>query len=179
MTLRAMKILLVLAVALFYTLVVFNNITDYRSNYEFVRHVLIMDSTFPGNNGMWRAINTPWVHTAFYLSIIAWEFVTMVLSWWGGVRLARAFWASGLDFQRAKTVATAGLTLGLLKWLVAFLTVGGEWFLMWQSKAWNGQDAAFRNFVVVGIVLLLLLIQPEPAENAWCDIASEPNRCDQ
>jgi predicted small integral membrane protein len=31
---------------------------------------------------------------------------------------------------------------------------------MWQSHTWNGQEAAFRNFVVVGIVMLLL-IQPE------------------
>jgi predicted small integral membrane protein len=45
-------------------------------------------------------------------------------------------------------------------WLVAFLDVGGEWFLMWQSQVWNGQEAAFRMFAVVGIVLLILL-QPE------------------
>jgi predicted small integral membrane protein len=165
MTLRAAKVLLVLAVALFYTLVVFNNITDYGSNYEFVRHVLMMDSTFPGNRGMWRVINTPWIHTGFYLSIIAWEFVTMILCWWGGVRLARVFRASGNEFQRAKTVAIAGLTVGLLQWLGAFLSIGGEWFLMWQSKTWNGQDAAFRNFVVVGIVLLLLAL-PESAEHS-------------
>ena len=51
-------------------------------------------------------------------------------------------------------------TLRLLMWLVAFLSVGGEWFLMWQSKKWNGQEAAFRMFTVVGIVLLLVA-QPE------------------
>jgi predicted small integral membrane protein len=164
-TLRSAKILLVLAVGLFYALVVFNNITDYGSNYEFVRHVLMMDSTFPGNRGMWRAINMPWVHTAFYLSIIAWEFVTMALCWWGGVRLTCEFRAPDNEFHHAKTVAIAGLTVGLLQWLVAFLSIGGEWFLMWQSKSWNGQDAAFRNFVVVGIVLLLL-IQPESSERS-------------
>ena len=48
-------------------------------------------------------------------------------------------------------------------WLVAFLSVGGEWFLMWQSKNWNGQEAAFRMFTVVGIVLLLV-VQPEAEE---------------
>jgi predicted small integral membrane protein len=165
MTLRAAKVLLVLAVALFYSLVVFNNITDYGSNYEFVRHVLMMDSTFPGNRGMWRAINTPWIHTAFYLSIIAWEFITMILCWWGGIRLALVFRAPEAEFQRSKTVAIEGLTVALLQWLVAFLSIGGEWFLMWQSKTWNGQDAAFRNFVVVGMVLLLL-IQPESSERS-------------
>ena len=43
--------------------------------------------------------------------------------------------------------------------VVAFLSVGGEWFLMWQSKNWNGQDAAFRMFTVIGIVLLFLVQQ--------------------
>ena len=45
-------------------------------------------------------------------------------------------------------------------WMVAFLSVGGEWFLMWQSKVWNGQEAAFRMFAVIGIVLLLVA-QPD------------------
>jgi len=30
---------------------------------------------------------------------------------------------------------------------------------MWQSKNWNGQDAAFRMFTVIGIVLLFLVQQ--------------------
>jgi len=154
--LRAAKISLVFGVAIFYTFVVFNNLTDYDSNYQFVRHVLMMDSTFPGNHGMWRAINSPSVHTAFYVSIIAWEMLTMLLGWWGAGRMLRAFNAHAAEFDRAKSVAIAALTLSLLMWLIAFLSVGGEWFLMWQSKSWNGQDAAFRMFAVVGIILLLV-----------------------
>jgi len=61
------------------TILVLNNITDYGSTYEFVRHVLMMDSTFPGNHVMWRAVNSPLVHTVFYIGIIAWESVTMLL----------------------------------------------------------------------------------------------------
>jgi predicted small integral membrane protein len=160
MTLRAAKILLVFGIALFYTLVVFNNFTDYNSNYQFIRHVLMMDSTFPGNRGMWRAMNSPAVHKVFYLAIIAWEVVTMLLCWWGGFRLARARQGSATTFHQAKRVAVVALTLSLLMWLVAFLSVGGEWFLMWQSKTWNGQEAAFRMFTVVGIVLLFLA-QPD------------------
>lgn len=163
MTLRLAKLLLVLAVALFYTFVVFNNLTDYDSNNQFVRHVLMMDTTFPANHGMWRALNSPALHTAFYVSIITWESVTMLLSWWGGWNLAHAISAPPAEFHRAKQVAVAALTLALLMWLVAFLIVGGEWFLMWQSKTWNGQEAAFRMFTVIGIVLLLL-VQPETSE---------------
>jgi predicted small integral membrane protein len=160
MTLRIAKMLLVFAVAGFYSFVVLNNTTDYQSNYQFVRHVLMMDSTFPGNRGMWRALNSPAWHTFFYASIIAWETVTLILSWWGGLNLARALRGTATAFNQAKRVAIAALTSALLMWLVAFLSVGGEWFLMWQSKMWNGQDAAFRVFTVVGI-LLLLLAQPD------------------
>ena len=161
--LRAAKVALVFGVAVFYTFVVFNNVTDYDSNHQFVRHVLMMDSTFPGNHGMWRAINSPAAHTAFYVSIIAWEALTMLLAWWGAARMLRAFNAHAAEFNRAKGVAIAALTLSLLMWLVAFLSVGGEWFLMWQSRNWNGQEAAFRMFTVVGIVLLLVA-QREPHE---------------
>lgn len=158
MILRLAKTLLVLGVAVFYTFVVFNNVTDYDSNYQFIRHVLMMDSTFPGNRGMWRAINSPAVHTIFYLCVISWEAVTMLLCWAGGVRLLRSLGAPPAAFHRSKNVAVVGLTLSLLMWLVAFLSVGGEWFLMWQSKTWNGQEAAFRMFTVVGIVLVFLAL---------------------
>ena len=159
MTLRTCKIALVFAVAFFYTLVVFNNLTDYESNYFFVQHTMTMDTTFPGNHGMWRAITSPIWHTAFYWSIIAWEIAVMLLSWWGGYAMLRAIRRDATGFNLSKRIAAAALTLSLLQWLVAFLSVGGEWFLFWQSKQWNGQDAAFRMFTVVGIVLLLVALR--------------------
>jgi predicted small integral membrane protein len=154
---RIAKVVLVAASALFYTLVVFNNLTDYNSNYQFVHHVLLMDSTFPGNHGMWRAIHPPWIHTVFYNSIILWEAASMLLLWAGTLRLLRAIFQTAKAFQSAKRLAAAGLTLGMLMWLGAFLAIGGEWFLMWQSQTWNGQDAAFKRFLVNGVILLLLL----------------------
>ncbi|HUH62008.1 MAG TPA: DUF2165 domain-containing protein [Terracidiphilus sp.] len=157
---RASKILLLVSVALLYTLVVFNNLTDFDSNYQFVRHVLSMDSTFPGNRGMWRALTSPAMHLAFYLSIIAWEMITTILLWWGVVDLLRALRRPAAQFTSAKRIPVLGLTVSLLMWLVAFLSIGAEWFLMWQSHAWNGQEAAFRNFAVVGLVLIFL-VQPD------------------
>jgi len=157
---RTAKLLLVAGIALFYMLVVFDNLTDFDSNYQFVRHVLSMDSTFPGNHGMWRALPSPAFHMAFYLSIIAWEIASTILLWWGVARLLRALRLSASVFNAAKRVAVLSLTLSMLMWLVAFLSVGAEWFLMWQSKTWNGQDPAFRMFAVVGLVLLILL-QPD------------------
>jgi hypothetical protein len=90
MILRLSKISLLVAVALYSLVVAFNNLTDYNSNYQFVHHVLLMDSTFPGNHGLWRALPQPGVQTVFYWSIIAWESTTCVLCCVGSLRLIRA-----------------------------------------------------------------------------------------
>jgi predicted small integral membrane protein len=47
-------------------------------------------------------------------------------------------------YSRAKAVGVMALALGLLLWLVGFEVIGGEYFLMWQSHTWNGQESAFR-----------------------------------
>ena len=160
MTIRLAKILLLAGLAFYYSLIVFNNLVDFGSNYQFVRHTLLMDTTLPGNHAMGRAIHSPWVQLGFYWGIIAWEMFLALLAWWGAARLLRARTASAAQFNGAKKTAIVALTASLLLWLVAFLAVGGEWFLMWQSAAWNGQQAAFRGFVIAGIVLLLV-VQPE------------------
>jgi predicted small integral membrane protein len=160
---RLIKLLLLCAIAFFYTLVVFNNTTDFDSNYQFVRHVLMMDTTLAGNKGMWRALDAPFWHLSFYFSVIGWEIVTMILGWWGAIVLWRNLRSSAAAFNTAKRIPIIALTLGMLMWLTAFLSVGAEWFLMWQSHVWNGQEAAFRMFAVVGIVLLILL-QPDRQE---------------
>ena len=164
MAIRISKCLLLFGVGFFYLLVVFNNLTDYNSNYQFVHHVLMMDSTFPGNAGMWRALPGPLVHHVFYDSIIAWETLTTLLLVWGAVLLARRLRAPADVFNQAKRIAICGLTMSLLMWLIAFLSVGAEWFLMWQSKAWNGQEAASRMFNVVGVILLYLALPDQDTQ---------------
>ena len=151
------KILLLAAIALFFTLVAFTNITDFDTNYQFVRHVLAMDSTFPDSHTTWRAIRSPAIHLAFYIGIILWETLSALLGWAGAIALFRARHASPAAFAAAKRTGTLALTSGLLLWLLAFTTIGGEWFLMWQSKDWNGQQAAFRMFTTEALILILLL----------------------
>ena len=56
-------------------------------------------------------------------------------------------------FNKTKGLAILGLTLGFVLWFTGFFAIGGEWFLMWQSKIWNGQTAAFRLAVIFILVL--------------------------
>lgn len=155
-TLRFAQIALLAAVVFFLLLVVFNNLTDYGSNLKFVEHVLTMDSTVPGNAGLWRALNQSWEHRAFYFVIIFWEALTALIMAIGVWRMWQTRQAPRMAWALAKSLGTLGLTLSMLQWSVAFLSVGGEWFLMWQSRVWNGQEAAFRNFAIMGIILIIL-----------------------
>lgn len=145
--------------AIFYSFVVFNNLTDFNSNYQFVRHVLMMDTTYPVNQGMWRALTSSAADHSFYIAIIVWEIVTAILLWLGCVALLRAIRLPAMNFEAAKRIPLIALTLSMLMWLVAFTSVGGEWFLMWQSHAWNGEETAFRDFTMVGIVLLVFMFR--------------------
>ena len=158
MTIRASKAPLLFALAFYYTLVVFNNTNDYNSNLTFVRHVLLMDTTYPGNNGMWRSIHSPTVPWLFFGSIVCWEIVTGLLLYLGGVLLIRNLRSSAATFNAAKKLGVVALTLSLVMWLTAFLSIGNEWFLMWQSKDWSGESAAGRMFAIVGIILIYLVM---------------------
>ncbi len=64
---------------------------------------------------------------------------------------------SGADrFNRSKRFVTIGATLGFLVWFFGFMVVGGEWFQMWQSRSWNGQEAAFRFYLTILGVLIFV-----------------------
>ena len=49
LVIRLAKLLMVAALAAFAFLVTYDNIVDYGANYQFVQHVLSMDTTFPDN----------------------------------------------------------------------------------------------------------------------------------
>jgi len=83
-----------------------------------------------------------------------------VLCWIGAGVLARRLSADAGTFNRAKRFAVAGLTLGFLLWQVGFMSIGGEWFGMWQSQQWNGVPSAFR-FLITIIAVLIFVVMPD------------------
>jgi len=153
---RLAKLVMVASLAGFAFIVTFDNVTDYAANYAFVQHVLSMDTVFPDSPLMYRAITSPVVWQIAYDAIIAAEGVTCVLFAVGAFALARALCADAAVFDRAKRFAVVGTTLTFLIWFTGFMVVGGEWFAMWQSKMWNGQEAAFRFYMTALAVLLFV-----------------------
>ena len=72
--------------------------------------------------------------------------------------LIRRLRTDAAAFNQAKTWSVAGLTVGFLLWQVGFVTIGGEWFAMWQSQEWNGVPSAFRFLMtILGVLILVML----------------------
>jgi predicted small integral membrane protein len=160
LAIRLVKTAMVASTALFALLVTLNNLVDYGSNYDFVRHTLSMDTTFPGNALKGRAVTSPALWTAGYGAIILTEAAVGLTLAWGALRLAVTLRADAQSFNAAKTFAFVGVGLGFLLWFTGFMAVGGEWFLMWQSKVWNGQEAAFRFYMTL-LAVGIFINQPD------------------
>jgi predicted small integral membrane protein len=158
MIIRLCKTALVATIALFFILVALENLTSPETNWTFVKHVLAMDTIFPDSTLKWRAITDERIAAVAYRLIIAWEIVTAAVLVFASGRLLLAC-RDRERFELAKPVAVAGLTLGLLLYGLGFTIIGGEWFMMWQSKTWNSLDSAARFTLLEGIVLLALLMR--------------------
>ena len=83
--------------------------------------------------------------------------LTGVLCVLGAWRLwnARAYFGRGVQ-HAPRTSPSPASCCGFALWFFGFMVVGGEWFQMWQSQTWNGQEAAFRFIGCIGLVLIFL-----------------------
>ena len=157
---RIAKVVMVASLALFALLVTFDNLTDYDTNHAFVRHVLSMDTTFPGNALLYRRITSPALWQGGYALIIAGEGLSGIALAVAAVSLAWRLRSDGIRFNHVKRFVTIGAALGFLVWFFGFMVVGGEWFSMWQSPMWNGQEAAFRFYMTI-LAVLIFVNQPD------------------
>jgi predicted small integral membrane protein len=147
-------------------LVAFGNITDFATNQAFVHHVLEMDTTnFGAAEGtdldpdvMWRAVTDTPLQNAGYVAIIVWEALAGVILFTAFVLWIRE---RGTSFTRARALSSIGLLMIVLLFVGGFIDVGGEWFQMWRSTAWNGLDTAFRIIVLAALPLILIHL-PSP-----------------
>jgi predicted small integral membrane protein len=150
---RLAKVTMIGSLAAYAFIVAYDNVVDYGSNYQFVRHVLSMDTTYRSNALMHRAITNESIWRVAYALIMAIEGLTALLLALGALGRLRA---PAEVFNRSKVWAVAGLTVGFALWFFGFMVIAGEYFAMWQSKEWNGQEAAFRITTVILAVLIFV-----------------------
>jgi predicted small integral membrane protein len=157
---RLCRLVSVAVIAAFFTLVSLGNVKDYGSNWAFVQHVLSMDTIFPDSTLKSRAITDPATQVLAYQAIIVTQIVTAVICWLGVLAMLLFIGASSRRFSGARTIAIVGLTIGFVLYGFGFLVVGGEYFAMWQSSVWNGQEAAAR-FITMILGVLIFVSLPE------------------
>lgn len=158
---RLIKILFACIVGLYLSLVCLNNVLDYSSNFAFVSKVATMDDTFSPEQNGWRSVHSGFLHHVIFIVIILWEAVVAACMVVGASHMIRKYRAMAFEFRKAKTFAAIGLALGVLLWFGVFIAIGGEWFLMWQSKTWNAQNTAF----LLTACFLLFLIYHNQEDN--------------
>ena len=85
-----------------------------------------MDTTFPGNALMGRAIISPLAWTAAYWAIILAEALTGFAFALGAIAMLRGLRADAAQFRRAKRFVYLGAGLGFLVWFFGFMVVAGR-----------------------------------------------------
>lgn len=142
------KTVVVGIIAIFFTLLVFNNTTDYETNHWCVEYVFGMkDVRAP--NVLWRAIQNPWIITLGYVFIIAVEATIASLLWIATFRF--------LKKRDGRSFGIAGLTLGFGLFMLGFVVIANEWFYMWQTPILAGLQQKAAIYSLLMLVCLMFV----------------------
>jgi predicted small integral membrane protein len=153
---RYSKILLMAYFSIFGLLVIYSNFTDYPSNYEYVGHILSMDTTQHNVNISHRAITSPMLHHRIYWVIITLEVLFTSFCLLGTYQLYRKVNASAEIFHEAKKISIIGLLIAIFIYYVCLQVIGVEWFDMDTSQNWNAKDWA-RHIVDFAFPLMIYI----------------------
>ena len=154
---RYSKVILMSYFSFFGLLMMFSNFTDYGSNYEYVAHVLSMDTTEHNPNLRYRAITSPTLHHRIYWLIITLEVTFSAFCMLGVYQLLKNINGSSEEFHEAKKFSIIGLLIAVFIYYVCFQVVGVEWFDMDTSKVWNAKDWA-RHIVDFILPLMIYIV---------------------
>jgi len=156
---RLVTTLFVLMVAAYYIVVAFDNITNpvnpNGSNWPFVQGVLSGDGVPADSGFQWRFIDATWFQVIGYILIITGETITGIVLLIAGILGLRAV-VSPTRWAHAQKWTYVGGFTGLAVFFFGFITVGGNWFIMYLNSKWNGLEPAFQNSVMTVSMLILV-----------------------
>ncbi|WP_448110334.1 DUF2165 family protein [Pseudomonas lini] len=157
-TIRISKLALMSFISFVGLLMMYSNVTDYPTNYEYVAHILSMDTTRDKLKYGYRAITSPMLHHRIYWFIITLEVIYTVFCLMGTYQLYRQLNASTEAFHDAKKFALIGLLVAIFVYYICIRIVGIEWFNMDQSDAWNYDEWATQilDFIFPALIYISL-----------------------
>jgi predicted small integral membrane protein len=158
---RYSKVILMAYISFFGLLVMYHNFTDYSSNYEYVSHILSMDTTQINANIRYRAIESPILHHRIYWFIITMEVIYTACCLVGTYHLYRKINESADIFHEAKKLSIIGLLIAIFIYYVCLQVIGVEWFDMDTSQTWNAKDWARHivDFIFPLMIYIVLKIE--------------------
>lgn len=150
-----------LFISFFGLLVMYSNFADYATNYEYLAHILSMDTTRDSLKYSHRAITSPMLHHRIYWLIITLEVVFTAFCILGTYHLYKNINTSGKKFHEAKKFAIIGILIALFLYYVCFQVIGVEWFNMDESQHWNYKDWARHivDFMLAALIYVTIRIE--------------------
>ena len=128
---------------------------QFMANVEFVGTVLSMDSTSEPN--AWRAIDSPVIAFIAYALIWSAHAASGVLCLVGSYLLTTTVASSDSAHRESSAIATLGVGIGCVLYLVGFLAIASGWFLLYTAPTPpNFIPNAIRLFLCYVAVLIYL-----------------------
>lgn len=157
MSIRYLKIILVIFVGLTGFFFVAGNIANWNAGLELVGYVLSMEGHEIYNSHIFPPVTNSVMVTIAYLIILTGEFLVGALSLKGAWDLWSARYGSAETFNSSKTNAILGTGMAMVVWFGGFIVIGGVLLQMWQTKIGAGSfHDAFIFAVIGGLVLLFV-----------------------
>jgi len=154
MSIRYLKIVLVIFVGLTGLLFVAGNVANWNAGFELVGAVLSMDGHEIYGSHIFPTVTNPALVTIAYLIILAGEFLVGALSFKGAWDLWNARKGSADAFNASKTYAVLGSGMAMVVWFGGFVVIGGVLFQMWQTQIGAG---SFRDAFILAAMGGLVL----------------------
>lgn len=161
MTIRHLKAVFVLIIALLALIYAIQNVVNLEACYQtFVYVFSQLDHTAYA-----ASFVPPLTHPAIVwpalIVVVGLEFLTGLLAARGAWDLWAARRAPANTFNGAKTYALLGCGTGIIVWLGLFAVFGGALFQMWQTDIGRGSlESAFQFFGACALVFLIV-VQPD------------------
>lgn len=155
--LRIVKIALVLSVAAWALVGVWQNFADWGNTTGAVASVTSM-AAFKGGADQWRATTSPAVVLAGAAFIVLFKLATVGFCLAGAGRMAARRGGDSHAFQVAKTTALTGCAIAVFGLFTGWIVIGEQWFEFWRSDALReaAGGSALRYGAFIALIALLV-----------------------
>ena len=161
MSIRYLKIILIVFVGLTGLLFVAGNIANWNAGLKVVHYVLSMEGHEVYGSHIFPPVTNSVLVTMAYLLILTGESLVGVLSLKGAWDLWSVRKGSADTFNASKTYAILGTGMAMVVWFGGFIVIGGVLFQMWQTKIGAGSFADAFVFAASGGLILLFVSRPD------------------